>query len=155
MVPEFFPIDLECFSEVRSPACDIYIEKGGGHELFTPADGQVDKEELKKLQVAGHECVYVLKSDRLRVVTNITQEIVSNISPEALNEKEAISAAEMENKLLHYKLQKVGITEETVDLAKKNMKAIARASRRYPKMSQLVAGSSQINRASFISIARF
>lgn len=149
VVPDFFPIDLECFSEVRSPACEIFIEKGDGYEPLLAPDEPVDKESLERLQKAGHECVYVKKADRLRMVTNITQEIVSNISPEVLNEKEEISAAEMANKLLHYKLQKVGITDETIELSKKNIKAMARASKRYPKLSQLV-GRLLSNKAGFL-----
>lgn len=137
-VPDHFPIDLNCFRAIKTPACDVYCSEGEEHKLVFAQDEPVEASKLEGLAKAGHESLYVLKNDRLRVVANITQEIVSNIKPDALNEDENLSANEMGQKLLQYKLQKVGITPETAELAQKNIKRMARSAKKFPKMSKLM-----------------
>lgn len=137
-VPEFFPIDIEFFTTIDAPVCDVFLSKGDGHALQFPKDMPIQHSRVKELTEAGHDCLYVMKADRLKMVTNITQEIVTNITPEALNENEQLSANEMDQRLLRHKLDKIGITPETTALAQKNMRAMVKASQKNSKLSMLV-----------------
>ena len=137
-VPEHFPIDINCFRAIDAPVCDVYAVDGGEYRLKFTKDEPIPHSRLDDLARAGHDSLYVLKSERLKMVTNISQEVVSKIRPDALNEEENLSANEMAQKLLQYKLQKVGITPETADLAQKNIKRMVRSAKKFPKISRLV-----------------
>ena len=137
-VPEHFPIDLNCFRSLKAPACDVFSVDTDGYKLRFPKDVDIDQKALSDLASAGHDSLYVLRHDRLKMVNNITQEIVSTINPNLLNEDENLSANEMSQKLLQYKLEKIGISNETVTLAQKNINRMVRSSKKFPKISQLV-----------------
>lgn len=137
-VPTYFPIDLRCFKGLKSPPCDVFIQDGENYQLQFPQDEEIDVQDLGKLWKGGHANLFVQKNDRLKAVTNISQEIISSIKPDALNEEENLSASEMSQKLLQYKLEKVGITPETAELAQKSIKRMVLSSKRFPKMSRLV-----------------
>lgn len=137
-VPDYFPVDLNCFRSIKAPVCKVFTIDGDSYKLRFPKGEEIAHETLDQLLKAGHDSLYVHKNDRLRIVNNISQEIVSKIKPDALNESENLSANEMGQKLLQYKLDKIGITPETVELAQKSINRMVRSSKKFPKISQLM-----------------
>lgn len=137
-VPEYFPIPISHFGAINSSSADIYLEQDGNHELIFQANAQIDSTRIVELAKSGIKELHVNRSQRLKIVTHISQEIVSNINPKDLDEAQALSANEMSQKLVQYKLQKIGITAQTTEMAKRNIKNMVQASRKYPKLSQLV-----------------
>ena len=139
VVPDYFPLDLLYFASIKQPICSIYSCNEGSYEVVFKADEDIDRQKLVELKQGGHESLFVEKNDRLKLVTNLTQEIVTKIKPEALNPAEVLSASEMTQQLLQFKLRRIGITPETADLAKANIKNMVAASRKFPKLGKLMA----------------
>ena len=83
--------------------------------------------------------LYVKKQDRLKFVTNVTQELVAKIDLSELDENEKIHAIQSNQKLLQKKLSRAGITEETVELAQKNLKSVMSTVKKYPRLKRLMA----------------
>src|SRR5690554_269297 len=137
-VPDYFPIDIECFHYVDSPVCDVFAVDSGKYKLQFAQDEELSKTKLAALIKAGHDSLYVLKNNRLKTVANISQEVVSKVGPSALNENENLTANEMGQKLLQHKLAKIGITEETTELARKNLANMVRSAKSHPRMSRLL-----------------
>lgn len=141
-VPEYFPIPINYFLALKRSVTDVYeedidnpssyIKKINEYEEFGP-------DIIKSYISEGVANLYVLKNDRLRFVTNVTQELVAKIDEKDLNENEQIAAAEMGQQLLGQKLARIGITEETTKLANKQIKMMANNARKYPKMRKLLA----------------
>lgn len=139
-VPQYFPIPINYFLSLKRTITDVFEDDGAGSYSKKLSEyEEFDVEFVKDYIKRGVANLYVLKNDRLRFVTNVTQELVSKIDIEDLNDNEQIAAAEMGNQLLGQKLAKIGITEETTKLANKQIKMMANNARKYPKMGKLLA----------------
>ena len=88
---------------------------------------------------AGTRSLFVKKNDRLKFVTNINQEIASKLVLDDLNEDEQVTAVEMSQQLLQAKIKRMGITDETVQLAQRNLIAMAKSAKKVPNLKHLIA----------------
>ena len=146
-VPEYFPIPLQFFHCLKYSVVNVYC-----HKFITNAEGEeletydliyapfsdFDSAEISKLASEGQYNLFVKKEDRLKFVTNLTQELISVIEMKELNSNEQISAMEMNQNLLQLKITRMGITEETVKLAKHNLKNMIATTKRTPILLRLL-----------------
>lgn len=138
-VPNYFEIPLNIFYEIKSSICPVYKEVNYNYELFSDAEIDLNYIEIKKLSDAGVTSFYVKKNDRLKFVGNINQEIAAKLSLDELNEDEQVSAVEMSQQLLQSKLKRMGITDETVELAQRNLKHMAKSAKTVSSLKHLLA----------------
>lgn len=141
-VPEYFPIPIHYFLALKRTLTNVYeeeIDNPGAYKQKLNKNEEFNENLIKDYIKAGVANLYVMKNDRLKFVTNVTQELIAKIEMEDLNANEQITAAEMGQKLLSEKLALIGITDETTKLANKQIKMMAGNARRYPKMGKLLA----------------
>jgi HD-GYP domain-containing protein (c-di-GMP phosphodiesterase class II) len=140
-VPDFFEIPINYFLSLKRSVTDVYeenIDNQGTYLKKLNEFQEFDQDLIKTYIQEGVGSLYVKKQDRLYFVTNVTQELVSKIEMTELNDDEQVSAAEMGQKLLNAKLTRIGITEETTNLANKQLKMMSSTAKKYPKMGKLL-----------------
>lgn len=141
-VPDFFPIPINYFLALKRTLTNIYEEDIDGpanYKQKLSENEEFDEDLIKNYIREGVANLYVMKNDRLKFVTNVTQELVTKIDMKELNANEQIAASEMGQKLLGQKLALIGITEETTKLANQQIKMMANNAKKYPKMGKLLA----------------
>lgn len=138
-VPEFFEIPIQNFFLLKESICDIYTMEGNTYTPYLNATQEIHKNNLKKMSEAGTRFLFVRKNDRLKFVTNMNEEIAAQLNLNELNTDEQISAVEMSQNLLHTRIKRLGITDETIDLAKRNLKFMAKTANKSPKLKHLLA----------------
>lgn len=150
-VPDYFPIPLVFFESLRRSVCQVYVKDGNTYSVrferlkdFTPA-------EIKKLEADGVKTLYVNKMDRLEFVNNVTAELMTTLKDEEISADEQVTAADSTMILAAKKLLAIGVTEETVTLARKSMETMRKNSRVNPKLSKLLEKLLS-NKASYLFI---
>jgi len=140
-VPEFFPIPITFFREIPRSICPVYardIDDENKFDILIPKMTNIDANMVKEIIESGITHLYVDKMDRLDFVSNVTAELITKLASEEMNEDEHIQAAEQSIELLSKKLLTIGITEETITLAKKNIESIRNNAKRNPKLAKLL-----------------
>jgi response regulator RpfG family c-di-GMP phosphodiesterase len=151
-VPDFFPIPLIYFNSIKRSVCPIYaqnVDDPQKYHLQIDKLMEFDEEMLFNLTQEKVMFLYVDKMDRLNFVSNVTAELISELKVDDLSEDENISAVDMSMELLSKKLLRLGINEETVNLAKKNIAAIALTAKKSNNLSKLL-GRLLNNKASYL-----
>lgn len=138
VVPDYYPIPLSFFSALKKPVCDVFAMEGSEMKISFEASQDIALDALDALEVSGHKELYVKKLDRLSFVSDLSNELISTLQQEELSEDEQITANEKTVEVLSKKLLTLGITEETVALAKKSMDTMRSQARANPKLSRLM-----------------
>ena len=122
-VPNFFPIPSHYLGKIKClQFVTHFLEPGNGNgqdyqTLFSPGD-EITEEKLKNYISMGVQEVFIQKNDRLKLVNQISNEMISELSFERLNEKERAVAGEVQVNTVSDKFRDMGITKETVASAK-------------------------------------
>lgn len=141
VVPEYFPIPIENFHGLKRSVCTVYSQDPHANGKYIASIEKLkefDTMMIANIERAGAQFLYVDKMDRLEFVSNLTAELMATLKNEDLTEDEQISAADKSLELLSKKLLTLGITEETIILAKKNMDGIRSNVKKSPKLSKLM-----------------
>ncbi len=141
VVPDFFPIPIEHFNDIKRPVCHVYVQDQKQPKKYTLCFEKMKDFDMSAINahvVKGVTHLFVDKLDRLDFVSNITSELVATLKIDDLNEDEQLSATDQSVELLSKKLLNLGITEETISLAKKNIDAIRTNVKKNPKLSKLL-----------------
>ncbi len=129
-VEDYFPVPIRYFEWINYPLCNLFSKDG---QLVCGATLKLDRTLIK-----GQESLYVSKLDRLQIVNQITSELVGRLEDKELNPDESIQAGASNLELVAHKLMKLGINEETIGLAQKNMLSLRRNVKSYPKLGNLL-----------------
>lgn len=137
-VPEYFGIPIQNFHHISEPICDVFREEDNKYEVHIAQGQTVSKPDLKSYIAEGNLTLFVKRADRLKFVSNISQEIAANINLTELNEDEKVGALELSQQLLQQKLAKIGVTPELVELSKRNMKEMAAIAKKTTSLKRLL-----------------
>ncbi len=151
VVPTYFPIPITYFTVLNRAVCEVFVEKvdhPGEYAKVIEENAIFTQDFIQNLIRQGNRELFVHKDHRLTFVNNVSAEIINKIDIEMLNKDEQIQATESTSDLLAKKLELVGVTEETVQLANKNMKQIAGLAKKNKKLSYLLEDLLR-NRSSF------
>ncbi len=129
-VEDNFPVPVRYFEWINYPLCHLYSKDG---QQLCAAMQKLDHALLKNQML-----LYVSKLDRLKMVNQITAELVGRLEDKELNPDESIQAGVSNLELITHKLMSLGINEETIGLAQKNMVSLRRNVKTYPKLGQLL-----------------
>lgn len=141
IVPDFFPIPIQYFTHLKRSVCDIYATDFDDKNKYVK---RIDKMleftpgAITEMIAEGVDFLYVDKMDRLDFVNNVTSELVVMMESGELNEHEQINATERGVELLMTKLKNIGINEETIALAKKNIENIKVNVKKTPQLARLI-----------------
>ena len=141
VVPDFFPIAIDLFHYLRRSVCPVFTADPQNPRRYLPCIEKIkdfDQAQIKALESSGVTTLFVNKMDRLAFVGNLTSEIIATLKDEELSDDEQITAVDKGVELLSKKLLSLGVTEETITLAKKNMESIRSNVRKNPKISKLM-----------------
>jgi response regulator RpfG family c-di-GMP phosphodiesterase len=138
-VEEYFPIEAKLFEWINYPVCPVFSKDAAGayQQLFAP-DHKIELKNFAELSQHGQGNFFVEKLNRLKIVNQISAELMSRLDDADLNPDEQIQAAESNLELLTKKLSTLGINEETLGLAKKGMDSMASNAKRYPQLGSLL-----------------
>ena len=141
VVPDYFPIPIQFFNYLTAPVAKVFeqdLENENNFNICLEEYQDFPKELIKKFSAEGTTQLFVKKNDRLKFVTNITQEIASKLQFKDLNNDEQVKALELSQELLHQKIARLGITEETVELSRRNMKLMAKSAKSNVSLMRLI-----------------
>jgi len=141
VVPDFFPIPILYFNVIKRSVCPVYaqdIDDSNKYHLQVEKLVELDNAMVKGMVEQGITHLYVNKLDRLDFVNNVTSELITHLENGELSPDEEISASEKNMELLSKKLLAIGINEETIKLAKKNIDDMKKNTKGNPKMAKLL-----------------
>lgn len=138
-VDEYFPIEAKLFEWINYPVCSVFAKDALSCfvQSFAP-DQKIENKNFAELAQHGDGFLFVEKQNRLKIVNQITAELMARIEDKDLNPDEQIQAAESNLELLTKKLTTLGINEETLELAKKGMESMSANAKRYPQLGSLL-----------------
>lgn len=139
-VPDFFPIPILYFKEIKRSVCPVYSQDFETEEYVKRSEANIDFDPslINTMIEEGVSHLYVKKLDRLQFVTNVTAELMNVIPEEEVNSEESLSIASKAVQLLGTKLTTIGVTEETIELANKNLARLKKTSSSHPKLASLL-----------------
>lgn len=138
-VPDYFQIPIQHFNLIKEPVCSIFREEEENeYKLYLNPFDTISPSHIKNYISEGHLFLYVHKNDRLKFVTNINQEIASKLELKDLSQDEQVSALEMSQNLLQEKIARMGITDETIELSKRNMKFMVQTAKKESNLKHLL-----------------
>lgn len=140
VVPEYFPVPITYFKEMKRSLCPIYSQDFETQEYVHRCESNVDfdPEFITALIEEGVNFLYVKRKDRLQFVTNVTAEIMNTISAQEVSPEENLSITSQAVKLLATKLTTIGLNEETIELANKNIARLKKNVSAHPKLANLL-----------------
>lgn len=138
VVPEYYPIKSHYFQHITSCGADVYKQNLDDFELIVKEQEELDLKLINDLIYDGVKEFFVKKNDRLKFTYQLTSELVVSIGDEHLSEDEQISSAEMSTQLVQKKMNRLGITEDTVRLANKSIKQMSNTAKKYPRLGHLL-----------------
>lgn len=141
VVPDFFPIPIVFFMQLKRSVCNVYIQglsDPNKYDLHFEKNKDWEETFIKDIIKQGIGTLYVDKMDRLEFVNNLTSEYMTVLKDSDLSEDEKITVTEKGVELLSKKLRTIGITEETIVLAKKSIDSMKKNVKATPKLSLLL-----------------
>jgi HD-GYP domain-containing protein (c-di-GMP phosphodiesterase class II) len=142
VVPDYFPIPIAYFLVLRRSVCDVYTRDKTNIKIFNIRIEKLvefNVDIINKMIKEGVDYLYVDKMDRLDFVNNVTSELITQLQSEDLSADEQLSAADKSVELLSKKLMTIGLNDETIELAKKNIENIKSNAQKHPKLSKLLS----------------
>ncbi|MBT4790191.1 MAG: HD domain-containing protein [Halobacteriovoraceae bacterium] len=140
-VDDYFPIPIQHFYLIKQSICNVFLEdedQPKQFKLFLNELGDISATEIKILISNKVSYLHVEKINRLKFVTNINQEIAAKLELKDLNEDEKTVALEMSLSLLQEKMQRMGITDETVELGNRNLRGMVQSAKNVPNLKHLL-----------------
>ena len=141
IVPEHFPIPITYFKVIKRSVCPVYsqdIDDAQKYQLRIDKMKEIDEKDINRMIEEGVDFLYVNKLDRLDFVNNVTSELITLLESGSLSPDEEISAADKSMELLSKKLLTIGVNEETIKLARKNMEVMRKNAKTHPKLAKLL-----------------
>ena len=141
VVPDYFPIPINYFKVIKRSVCPVYsqdIDNSKQYHLRIEKLSNFDESTINALIEEGVTHLFINKLDRLDFVNNVTAELMNLLESSELSPDEEISAADKSVELLSRKLLTIGVNEETIKLAKKNMEVMRRNAKSNPKLAKLL-----------------
>lgn len=141
VVPNYFPIPIVYFKVIKRSVCPVYsqdIDDSKKYHLAIEKMVEFDEKTIGTLIEQGMSHLYINKLDRLDFVNNVTSELITLLEGSDLSVDEGISAADKSVELLSRKLLTLGVNEETIALAKKNIDVMRKNTKSNPKMAKLL-----------------
>lgn len=133
-VDDFFPIHSRYIQLINLPPTDLFEKNAEGQfHVIASAHQKLDHSTLPR-----DTFFYVPKLERLQMVNLITSELISQLDDKDLNPDEVIQAGASNMELLSKKLVSIGITEETIQLAKKSMTSLAQNVKKNKELGKLL-----------------
>ncbi|HXH76558.1 MAG TPA: HD domain-containing protein [Bacteriovoracaceae bacterium] len=139
VVPDYFPIPIIFFRQLKRSVCPAYSQ-ASTNKFYLRIEKlqEYDENFINNIIKEGIGTLYIDKMDRLEFINNLTAEFMSLLKESDLSEDETITVNEKSMELVSKKLLTMGITEETIGLARKNMDALRKTAKTSPKLSKLV-----------------
>lgn len=139
-VDNFFGIPIPYYEYIDMPTCDIYLkEPDQTYSLLFAQDHPIHKEKIQEFLSDAVPALYIERDQRLKIVSQITAEMMALLEHEELDPNEQIQALESNIELVNRKLLKLGINEETIRQIDKNIENLQKVAKQNPKLSVLLS----------------
>jgi response regulator RpfG family c-di-GMP phosphodiesterase len=141
VVPDYFPIPITYFKVIKRSICDVYATNHENDKIY---DLRINKltdfseQDISSMIQEGVGLLYINKLDRLEFVNNVTAELMNLLSSTEISPDEEMTVADKGLELLSKKLLAIGVNEETIKLARKNIDVMRKNVKSSPKMAKLI-----------------
>ena len=141
VVPDHFPIPIPYFKVIKRSVCPVYSQdiddEKKYHRRIEPMV-EFDEKMISSMIEEGVDFLYINKLDRLDFVNNVTSELMAQLAEGDLSEDEEITAVDKSMELLSKKLLAIGVNEETIQMARKNIGVMRKNTSKHPKLAKLL-----------------
>ena len=141
VVPNYFPIPITYFKVIKRSVCKVYsqdIDDANKYNLRIERMSEFEESYIQSMIQEGMTHLYVDKMDRLEFVNNVTSELMALLETMDLSPEEELSVHDKSMELLSKKLLTIGVNEETIKLARKNIEGMKKTVQKNPKLSKLL-----------------
>ena len=138
IVPDYFPIPIQHFNLIDNTNTIIYTEEDDVYQPVLAKDAAIDSLIVKDMIAQGHMQVYVKKEDRLKFVSHINHQIAAKLEIKELNPNDKLVALDMSQRVLQQNIKRLGITQETIELSRRNMREMTNTAKAYPSLKKLL-----------------
>lgn len=140
-VDENFPIPIIFFKNIKLMVCDIFLEDLDGQGKFKHKFSKGDvlgDTEISELMEGGYNSLYVEKSNRLKVINSISEEIIFKLESGDLSLEEKLVYSDKMLGSLGKKLLRNGFDAETIVMTKNLIHSVKNISRKETRLSKLI-----------------
>ena len=140
-VPDFYPIPIHYFKVTKVAICQLHtqdLDDKNKYNIKIKKNAPIDEAQINRLIQEGFSHLYVDKLDRLELAHFITSELISTLAPTEISADEEVTMAERSLELLSKKLLTMGVNEDTIALATKNLDGMKKNYKKNPKLSGLL-----------------
>lgn len=140
--PKFYPIGIKYFYDIDHTPCDVYIriKKSNSEYQFVKRIHEQDSfthEDIDKYQKQGLKEFYIPKDYQQYFVTFVTNSIVDKLEKE-LTLGQRLTTNSHAYDIVREHVNKVGLTEEIIELAETNISSMIKSIKGAPKLAGLL-----------------
>ena len=94
-VGSFFPIGIDFFKGINESNVNVYSKNGDDHELIFNKEQKFGPTDISSLITTGHAELFVKSGERLKFVSDVTAELVSQIPLAEVNDDDFVKVQEI------------------------------------------------------------
>jgi len=123
LYPDFSPFGVHLFAILKSTPCDVYLDSNGEERVFE-ANGPISENNLHNLISGGTKELFIPSSQRLKFTNFYTDIVAKKITNDKTPEQEKMLVTDKAMSATREHIQKLGLDENAVKLAKSCMTSI-------------------------------
>lgn len=143
IVPDYYPIPIRLFRSFANTPCDVFHivsvhSKTKEYSKILNTNDSV-RDKISKYIDLGVECFYVLSADRLKLVNEISTNIVDRLDDKSLSADEKSVAIETGFEVIASQISNNDeMTEAMIEISKKCVNSIKEVAKEIPKLRNIL-----------------
>ncbi|MCT4641196.1 MAG: hypothetical protein N4A33_02790 [Bacteriovoracaceae bacterium] len=142
IMPEYFPISIKYFYEVKLSPCDLYIriKKADQYNYIKRLhmNDHFTKENIQEYENNGLRHFYVEQKNKDAFTTFMTNKLIEKLENKNLPIAQRLQSNAAAYDLIKEKIKVVGLDEQTIDLANASIESMVIAVKQSPKLAELL-----------------
>ena len=141
--PDFIPVSLHYFYDIKQSPCDIYIriKKGPNDFQFVKrinSKDQFDRDVIDKYEAQGLQEFFVLKENSQYFTTFVTNNIVGRLERDDLTLEERILTTANGHEIVRDRVQQMELDLACIDLSDASIKSMVKSVKDSPELANLL-----------------
>ncbi len=136
--PEYYPLPSDFVIPGWQTSTEIFIEADGEFDTYFEIDDVITGHEIDYLEKQGNFQLYVKREDRLKFVNSLTGQISAKLNCPNLSPEERIELTATGFQMVMEQSRKIGIGENTLELANSCIDSMTKLTLVIPKLNDLL-----------------
>lgn len=137
-LPPYYSLPMEFIVPGWMCSADLYKEKGEEYEITFPSESVITQDELDELESLGNSQLFVQSKDRLKLINNLTLQIISKLNDPNMDQEEACQVTAKAYQMVREQARKIGVGETTMEIVKSSIGAMDQIISKEKKLSHLL-----------------